>query len=190
VRVHNGVHPIIRAYLLGLLHARLGDHASAHRYATELAGACGVEESAGCGPLARCLAGGLASLVASQRGETLTALEALDRATMAVGYDLTLASPYFGRSFTRFLGAALLGEHGRLEESLRLYASFAEVAIHDLVFLAPSHLRRAELLERAGDADAAAAHRARAAGLWHEADPGLRPHLPPAPEPVTSAERE
>ncbi len=41
----------------------------------------------------------------------------------------------------------------------------------ELVFLGPSHMRRAEIYEGLGKREQAAAHYARFIGLWKDADP-------------------
>jgi len=43
--------------------------------------------------------------------------------------------------------------------------------VHDLVFLAPAHLRQAEILQSRGEHLAALEHRRRAVRLWGDADP-------------------
>ena len=90
-------------------------------------------------------------------------------------YQMAITSPFYSQSFPRYLRAMLLEESGRLEEALRWYGSFAEVSAYDLVHMAPSHLRRAEIHDRRGENDEAAPHYARFVELWSNADPELRP---------------
>jgi tetratricopeptide (TPR) repeat protein len=172
VRVHNGVHPTIRAYLLALLHARAGDYAAAHRYAAELRGLgdTPVEKR-----LSRALSEDVHAEITSRRGETATALQTLEKTTLEVGYELPLASPFYSRSHARFHCAALLGAQGREEEAIRLYASFAESSVYDLIYVAASHMRRGELYEKRGDHSKAASHFRQFAVLWSECDPELQP---------------
>lgn len=58
---------------------------------------------------------------------------------------------------------------------MRWYASFESLSTYDLIFVAPSHLRRAEIYDRLGDDSRAAEHYARFVDLWRHADPDLRP---------------
>jgi eukaryotic-like serine/threonine-protein kinase len=172
VRVHNGVHPTIRADLLGLLHARAGDYAAAHRYAAELRGLgdTPVEKR-----LSRALSEDVHAEIASRRGEMVTALQTLEKTTLEVGYELPLASPFYSRSHARFHCAGLLGAQGREEEAIRLYSSFEENSVYDLIYVAASHMRRGELYEKRGDRGKAVSHYRRLVVLWSQCDPDLRP---------------
>jgi tetratricopeptide (TPR) repeat protein len=68
----------------------------------------------------------------------------------------------------------MLQDAGSFEAAIRWYSSFAHVSMYDLVLLAPSHLRRAEIYERLGERDAARRHYARFIELWANCDPELR----------------
>jgi len=75
----------------------------------------------------------------------------------------------------RFLRAEILSELGRQEEALSWYASIPGRPLYDLVFMAPSHRRQAEIHERLGNPEKAAEHYARFIELWNESDPELQP---------------
>ncbi|HUF26156.1 MAG TPA: hypothetical protein VMM18_04150 [Gemmatimonadaceae bacterium] len=49
--------------------------------------------------------------------------------------------------------------------------------MHDLIYLAPSHLRRAAIHERLGETERAAENYRRFIELWRDCDPGMRPAL-------------
>src|SRR5215208_3867202 len=175
VRIHHGVYPHLRAYVLGVLHVRLGDFAAAHRYATELEG-CAATAQHREALLPRGLSEGVRAHMAAARGDHASALAILERSTVSMSYDLPLASPFYSRSAERFLRACLVAENPvRAEEAARWYNSFGETSVYDLIFLAPSHLRRAELFERAGDRVRAAGHYKKFVSLWKVADVELRP---------------
>jgi tetratricopeptide (TPR) repeat protein len=82
-----------------------------------------------------------------------------------------------GRPYERWLRAELLRESGRVAEALRWYGTFPDPMGRDLHYLAPSHLRRAQLHEASGDLDQAAAHYHRFVELWASADPPLQPQV-------------
>jgi tetratricopeptide (TPR) repeat protein len=111
---------------------------------------------------------------AASKGDVAGALAALERATIEMSYDPPLASP-FSRSHERYLRATLLSASGRDEEAIRWYSSFSGISLYDLIFLAPSHLRRGEIQERLGNCEKAIEHYERFIGLWEDCDPELRP---------------
>ena len=169
---HNEVHRLLITYLLGSLNARLADESSADSYATELLSL----ESPLRGPsLPEDLSLAVRGYTAWRRGEVAEALAFLEQARMQRYYQMAITSPFYSQSFQRYLRAMLLEETGRLDEALRWYSSFAEVSPYDLVHMAPSHLRRAEIHDRRGENDEAARHYARFVELWSDADPELRP---------------
>jgi tetratricopeptide (TPR) repeat protein len=77
--------------------------------------------------------------------------------------------------YERWSRAELLRELGRFDEALRWYRSMAETSVHELAYLAPSHLRRAQIYEQLGDRARASYHYSRFATLWSRCDPALRP---------------
>jgi tetratricopeptide (TPR) repeat protein len=68
-----------------------------------------------------------------------------------------------------------LRDLGRDDEALRWYATQGQSTIPDLIYLAPAHLRQAEIHERRGDRAEAIADYRRFVELWSECDPELRP---------------
>jgi tetratricopeptide (TPR) repeat protein len=59
-----------------------------------------------------------------------------------------------------------------------------------LVYLAPSHLRQAEIYDRRGDRDEAVKHYRRLVELWRNADPELQPVVDGARKRLAELERE
>jgi hypothetical protein len=90
---------------------------------------------------------------------------------MRVPYQFAGRSAFFARTRGRFLRAQLLEEAGRDSEAYGWYASLAQGARMDYVFLAPSHLGRGRISERRGDHSQAAGHYRKALELWRDADP-------------------
>jgi tetratricopeptide (TPR) repeat protein len=172
VRVNNGIHPHIRAYLLGALDARLGDPDGARAISREL-------ELLGEAPGGRFLGDDMARAVraraAVQAGDMEEALSELETIRWEANYIYTLSSPFYSQAADRFLRARLMESEGRLEEALVLYASFEQYSIFDLVFAAPAHLRSAVILEQLGQVERATVHARRFLELWDGCDPELQP---------------
>ncbi|HEY7635921.1 MAG TPA: BTAD domain-containing putative transcriptional regulator [Gemmatimonadales bacterium] len=181
--VHQGAHSVLRLYLLGALSARLGD-AGALSCATELDR---FEDGGDAERLARDLAHSVRAQHAFWRGEPRVALAALELLRLEPRQILSvLQSPFYTGTAERWLRAELLHELGRDEEALRWYRSLAQSSLYDLIYLAPSHLRRGEICEALGDTDQATQHYRRAVELWSGCDPELRSMLARA---ITGLER-
>ncbi len=170
--IHDNLYPQLRAYLLGVLAARLGDEDAVRRQVDELDGLGGRPEAA---ELAHDQARSIEAQLALNAGRRSEAIEALEGARLGGLFELTIASPFFSQAYERYLRADLLAAEGRHQEALRWYSGFAEHSIYDLIFLAPSHLRRAEIHERLGQAERAAHHYRQFIELWRECDSELRP---------------
>jgi tetratricopeptide (TPR) repeat protein len=166
---YDGVHPHLRLYLLGRLSTRLDDHEAALGYAAELES---METPEYAGTLAFDLAQSIRAHVLRNQGRPTEALFALERAKHVVQKEIF--NPFFRKPQDRFLRGELLAELGRPEEALPWYASIGGYYT-DLPLIAPSHLRRAEIYERLGDAENAAYHYNTFIELWRDADPELRP---------------
>jgi DNA-binding SARP family transcriptional activator len=173
-------------YLLGLLSAAIADTAAVVEHAAGIERALDAVEPLDreYNPLTgrpdvelRGYAGTLRALAARAGGRPEEALAILQGSHVDRWYGLAISSPLHARDFDRFLRAELLHELGRYDEALSWYASFGEHALHDLVYLAPAHLRSAEIHERLGDLRAARGHYAAALRIWRDADPELDPVL-------------
>lgn len=75
----------------------------------------------------------------------------------------------------RWLRAELLRESGNPRQALRMYATFPDPGAYDLMYLAPAHLRQAEIHEQLGEHAEAIEHYRRGIQLWKNADPALQP---------------
>ncbi len=157
-------------YLLGLLSARRLDPVAALRYAGELERQPSPIDAAHGSVFARLLR----AEVARVGGQTADALRQIGETPVSA----TILSTVAWRSANpheRYLRAELLAALGREEEALRWYASFPAPSAYDVYYLAPSHLRRAEIHERRGERQRAAEHYRRFVELWGNADPELQP---------------
>jgi len=171
---HNGIHEQLRLYLLGMLSARLGQWTTAEEYAASLDEMPGPEET---GSLTADMAVGVRALTAWELGETEEALTILEAVKRERNYDVFGYSPFFSQGLERYLQAEILHALGRYDAALEWYRSAPEPYISDLIYLAPSHLRRAEIYERQGDQQQAVHHYGRFVELWQDADPELQPRV-------------
>lgn len=160
-----------RRLLLGLIEEKLGDTAAALRTAAELdslplgPGVAGSEQAYG-----RMFAGILRAGVAANAEAGLHVLR-----PPAVEPDRQLPSgASHPTGLERFLRAELLWKAGRSAEAIRWLETFPDPAGYDLVLAAPAHLRRAEIHDRLGQRERAAAEYRYFLRLWARADPELR----------------
>jgi serine/threonine-protein kinase len=166
--VHNGMHPLLRAYLLGVLSARLGDGDAARRYEGE-AERMDVPPTAG--SLQHDIVRRVQATDALVSGDTAAALALLEEVRLQVWHQFSVASPFFSGSLERYLLARLLEQTGRHTDALRWYGSFEGAAVHDRPFAAPAHWRRARIYGALGDREQAVQHYQRFVDLWRDADP-------------------
>jgi DNA-binding SARP family transcriptional activator/Tfp pilus assembly protein PilF/TolB-like protein len=165
--------PQLCAYLLGLVSVRLGDTAAARGYAQTLDR---LDGTAGDSGLAGDYAHTVRAEIAKQAGAWRQALAQAEQIHFTFQAPVMRSTLYAG-AHERFLHAELLHAVGRDEEAARWYASFPEPAGYDITYLAPAYLRRGEIAERLGHRAEAIAFYRRAAALWKDCDPALRPML-------------
>jgi len=169
----SALQPQLRLYLLGLLSSRLGDQTQALRYATDLEQSQHPTETA---TLVRDLARTIRAHAELRRGRPADALELLEPVKGEMPPEL-LSDPFFSEESARYLRAELLYQLGRNREAIQWYAHGFEGTPNELAYVAPSHLRQAELYERLGDRQQAADHYSRFIKLWQGCDPELRPSV-------------
>ncbi len=166
----SALRPQVRLYLLALLSSRQGDDARALQYAAELERIDHPPEAA---TLVRDLARTVRADIALGRGRPADALKQLEPVRGEVPPEL-LGLPFFSEEGSRYLKAEALYQLGRDEEALRWFAHGFEGTPHELVYLAPGHLRQGELYERLGNRKQAVEHYSRFIQLWGTCDPKLR----------------
>jgi tetratricopeptide (TPR) repeat protein len=171
---HDGFHPFLRAYLLGLVNARLGDFVSAERHAATLARETGPPAAAA---FPRDLGLEIRAEEAITQGAPKAALGLLRQTVREAWYEYHFSSPFLSGSRERYRRAGLEASHGDAGQAIALFSGFEGFSGYALIYAAPSHLRRAELYERLGDRSAAASHYARFLKLWKDCDPEFRPLL-------------
>jgi tRNA A-37 threonylcarbamoyl transferase component Bud32/tetratricopeptide (TPR) repeat protein len=171
---HNGVHPVLKTYLLGLLDARLSDTARATLRAAALDSAGTTADGP---PLARELAQGLRARIALAEGRSDGALSDLDALRIEGWYELTFVSPFYSGALERFTRAELLRDQARGEEALGWYRGLGQNTTQELVFLGPAMVAEARMQRALGRPREAARLYDAFLALWQECDPDLRPIL-------------
>lgn len=119
----------------------------------------------------------LAAAIAFQSGNAQVKREALQlRADWQprIGQGL-VRDPAYTYAAQHFLRAELLRQVGRLDEAAGWYESFGDDFGHDVIFMAPAHLRRGEIHERAGRNAQAVREYQQFIELWSNADSTLQP---------------
>jgi len=166
--------PVTRAYLTGLLDARLGNGAEALRHASDLENRS-VVDTTDADRLAEYYAAILRARVAFEQGDHVEALRLLDTAVADDWWALRPWSLLLSQSQERYVRAQALEALGRYEEALVWYSSFGWVSGEEMFYVAPSLLRKAEIYEQLGDTEQAALHYRRFITRWRDCDPELRP---------------
>jgi TolA-binding protein len=169
---HNGVHRVLKTYLLGLLDTRLGDSLRARMRAAELDSAGRTGDGP---PLALELAQGLRSQIALANGRSDSALAELEGLRIEGWYELTFVSPFYSGALERFTRAELLRESGRGEEALGWYRGLGQNTTQELVFLGPAILAEARIHRSLGHPREAARAYDEFLALWRASDPSLKP---------------
>ena len=168
---HDGLHVVLRLYLLGALSARLGETATAQRYAERLNEfAPGTER----GTLAHSLAHSLRAQLHRAAGQPAEEVRELEQGTLHAMWERAYSSPFISQSYERFERAEALRALGRPAEAERWYASVWMQNPADQIYRAPSYLRRGEIYEAIGDRKRAVEHYGRFVELWQDADRELR----------------
>jgi tetratricopeptide (TPR) repeat protein len=171
---HNGVHPLLRSYLAGMLSARLNEPSAAEASARLLDRYPLADSIPRLRHLPRRLASGVRAQAAFASGNYDDALRLLD-VPVAADVDYILASPFFSHAPERMLYGELLMKKKRYDEALPWFESLLQ-SRSDLYLAGPSLLRQAEIFERRGDKTKALALYEEFEKLWSGADAAL--HAP------------
>jgi tetratricopeptide (TPR) repeat protein/TolB-like protein len=166
---HDGQHPILRDYLLGLTSAALGDVVAADSFA---AAVLRHRDDVANPQLVQDYATFIRARTLLQRRRPADAMAELDRLNLAGAYPL-FYSPFHNHALERFTIAETLVGLGRREDALGWYANIAGTSTLELALLYPARLRQAEILEALGRTDEAADLYREVVAAWADADPEL-----------------
>jgi serine/threonine protein kinase/tetratricopeptide (TPR) repeat protein len=170
VDTHHDLHPLLRAYLLATVSARMGDLRRGDTYAGQIERQTFPVEYRG---LAADLTLGARAQLDRARGRPADALARLEQIPSETKNPLE--SPIIALAYERFTRAQLLFEAGRQQEALAFYDHIAESSIFEFVYLPISHLWQGEIDEHLGKPREAAEHYARFVDAWQACDEPLRP---------------
>lgn len=156
-------------YVTALLDLQLGDVTAAH------AGIARLNRLSVDSVPRRHLVSALLALEAAQGGRHLETLRLLPDNRPLGWFGLAVSGDVRADPMLRFVRAEALFALGRHDEAFGWYQSLGEHALRDLIYLAPSHFRRGQILERQGRVAEARKHFAAVVTLWADADPELQP---------------
>ncbi len=161
--------PIVRHYRVGVLSVRMNETSVALGRA-ELLDTMKVEPSVR--GLQRLCVAIMRADAAADRGRPAEALAQLERTPVEVPTEVGGA---FGvEPYGAWLRAESLHTLGRDAEAIAWYESRADLFINEMMYLAPSHLRRGEIFEALGNREQAVEHYQRFVDLWRTSDPELQ----------------
>ena len=129
--IHNGLHPHLREYLIGLLAARVGNQMKA---ALALANLEKLETPLSSTTSIANLGASLRGAIAWSRGDAAATLRALDGMRAEVWFQLTVGSPFFSQAFDRFMRGEALQALGRSAEAVPWFRSISERSPIELIY--------------------------------------------------------
>ena len=184
--IHNGFHPQLRLYLLGLVSVRLGDAAAALAYADSLTAIPADSIKA---LLGQNLAHAVRARVIARRGDVNGALAELGQPWIDPRTHRSHYSSILAQVGDRYFRAELLQKAGRLAEALDAYSAVSDYSLDGLMYLPLSSLRRGDIYLQMRDRPQAIAHYQRFVDLWKDCDPRLAPLRNAAVTKIASLQR-
>ena len=170
-RTHNGLHPMLRAYVTGMASARIGDDAGRAQHVADLEK---LPDPTAPASIATGFALSIGAERLRQQGQPARALAELERAARATPFVPAWTSGFVSQAYERYQRAELLHDLGRDDEALRWYGTFGENSPYDLIYLAPSLYRQAQIYDARGQKSAAIERYKRFVALWKGCDPQLQ----------------
>ncbi|MEO8336406.1 MAG: BTAD domain-containing putative transcriptional regulator [bacterium] len=171
-RTHAGLHPMLRTYIAAMSSARTGDDARRTQQLAELEKA---QDPTGAAALSKGFVLSVAAERLRQQGQPLQALAALEHGARETPFVPAWTSGFVSQAYERYVRAELLHGLGRDDEALRWYGTFGDNSPYDLVYLAPSLYRQAQIYDARGQKALAVERYKRFVDLWKDADPQLQP---------------
>ena len=129
--IHNGLHQHLRAYLLGLLAARVGDVKSA---AASLADLESLDVPSLSTTSVANLEASLRAAIAWAQGDPVSTLRALESMRSEIWFQLTVGSPFLSQAFDRYMRGEALLALDRRSESDGWFKSLAERSPIELIY--------------------------------------------------------
>jgi tetratricopeptide (TPR) repeat protein len=163
---------MIRAYLSGMSSARTRDDAGRERALAQLAT---LPDPTSTSALGRGFAASIRAEHERVAGRPAAALAQLELGARATPFVAAWTSGIVSQGYERFERAELLHELQRDDEALRWYRTFGENSPYDLVYLAPSLFRQAQIYDARGQRALAIDRYSQFIALWKDCDAELRP---------------
>jgi tetratricopeptide (TPR) repeat protein len=167
---YNGLHAPFREYLLGVVALRLNAAAETQQHAAALDT---LNAPAAVRAIGASLGESLRGQIAAADGRDREALARLDRGRLRIGEGL-LETELGSQPLERWARAEVLRRQNRVDDAADWYESLPEISIAGLVYLAPVHLRFAQIADARGRSTDAVQHYAEFIELWQHADPELQ----------------
>jgi tetratricopeptide (TPR) repeat protein len=162
---------INRAFAEGLLFVRAGQPAEANARVQRMVALSGTELEKLPGPIF-----GLKSAIAYSSSDAQAKRAMLDElAVERTRVSLITRTATYSNGLEHFLRGELLHQLGRDDEALTWYNTIGDDFSYDVVFMAPAHLRKAEIYDARGRKAQALVEYQRFLQLWRNADPELQP---------------
>lgn len=173
--VHTGAHAVVRSYLIGIMSGLLGEAGAAEANARFLEQLTTTDSTSSLPALSRSLAAAVRAQAAFKLGDHDQALALLSFPVHG-DVDYLLASPFFSHAYNRFMHGELLIAKEDDKAALPWFESLLQ-SRSDLFLAGPALLRQAQIHERIGSKQKAAALYAEFARLWNGSDANLREPL-------------
>ena len=136
--IHNGLHPHLKEYLLGLMAARVGKVQDAAAHLTRLDA---LDIPLLSVPSVANLDASLRAAIAWAQGDPGATLRALEAMRSEVWFQLTVGSPFLSQAFDRYMRGEALLALGRVSEAAGWLGSLAERTPIELIYRAPARAR-------------------------------------------------
>ena len=133
--IHNGLHPHLREYLLGLLAARTGDRPAAAQALENLER---LDVPTSSETSVANLGASLRAAMAWAGGDAAGTLRALESMRSEIWFQLTVGSPFFSQAFDRYMRGEALLALNRKPEADGWFHSIAERSPIELVYRTPA----------------------------------------------------
>jgi tetratricopeptide (TPR) repeat protein len=133
--IHNGLHPHLKEYLLGLLAARVGQVTQAR---VHLANLDGMDVPVLSTASVANLDASLRAAIAWAEGDHGAALRFLESMRAEVWFQLTVGSPFLSQAYDRYMRGEALLALGRNAEAEGWFRSLSERSPIELIYRAPA----------------------------------------------------
>jgi tetratricopeptide (TPR) repeat protein len=180
---HDEVREHVRTFLMGLLEAMRNNRTAALAHADWLDASSVPAFSPTFGAD---LALAIRAEVAHSQGDYGEVERLLDQQQRHVRFLHITNSTFFAQSRERFNRGLLLERRNQYRDAIDAMSFFEGYSVYDWIYVAPSHLHRAQGYDALGDRSAAIEHYSTFVSLWSDCDEEFRPVLVKAQDRLTA----